>query len=581
MAYDAGMLYCVLDEIRRLCLGGKVERVLQPSDDEIDLLIHAFGESKRLCIRVGSNAPRLSLTRIGKENPAVPPMFCMLLRKHLASARLLEVTQRDFERVCELKFVCRDEMGFEGERTLVCEIMGKYSNLMLLDGARKILGVLRPVDFTTSRVRQVLPGMIYEMPPLQDKRNPLTVTREELLSLLPASRDVRMDKWITQTFRGIASRTASEIACRAAGEGDAFLSDCTDEKFIATFVSFFGDLTGGKTAPTLLLGDEDVPQDYVFFAPSESIKAVPCADFAELLDRYFGERERADRIRARGADLVRLIAAAEGRLMRKLEAQRSELAEAMKGEEYRRAGDLITANIYRLKRGMTVFEAVDYTLDPPVCVTVELDSRLAPAANAQRCYKKYTKAKHAREILANEIASAEKELAYLSDVEGFLSRAEGESDLAELRDELYRAGYGSRMKSYKPPKNQKLSVLCFQTSGGFTVLCGRNNIQNDRLTFKVAEKDDLWFHAKGTPGSHVILLTDGKEPGDEDYTQAAEIAAYYSSARTGGLVTVDYTRVRQIKKPPAAKPGYVIYHQNYSAYVKPIVSAEKTGTKTI
>lgn len=581
MAYDAGMLYCVLDEIRRLCLGGKVERVLQPSDDEIDLLIHAFGETKRLCMRVGSNAPRLSLTRIGKENPAVPPMFCMLLRKHLASARLMEVTQRDFERACELKFLCRDEMGFEGERTLVCEIMGKYSNLMLLDGTRKILGVLRPVDFTTSRVRQVLPGMTYEMPPEQDKKDPTAVTREELVALLPEERDVRIDKWITHTFRGIASRTASEIACRAAGEGDAFLSDCTNERFATTFVSFFEDLSSGKTVPTLLLGDEGLPLDYVFFAPSEAVKRERCDDFADLLDRYFGERERADRIRARGADLVRLISAAEGRLLRKLEAQRSELAEAMKGEDFRRAGDLITANIYRLKRGMTAFEGVDYTVDPPMTVSVALDARLSPAANAQRCYKKYTKAKHAREILASEIASAEKELSYLSDVESFLSRAEAESDLAELRDELYRAGYGSRMKSYKPPKNQKLSVLCFKTTGGFTVLCGRNNMQNDRLTFKVADKDDLWFHAKGAPGSHVILLTEGREPGDDDYTQAAEIAAYYSSLRTGGLVCVDYTRVRQIKKPPAAKPGYVIYHQNYSAYVKPIVRAEKTGTKTI
>ena len=224
MAYDAGMLYCVLEEISRLCLGGKVERVLQPSDDEIDLVLHAYGASRRLCIRVGANAPRLSLTRIAKENPSTPPMFCMLLRKHLAAARLVAVTQNEFERVAELRFTCRDEMGFEGERTLVCEIMGKYSNLMLLDASRKVLGVLRPVDFTTSRVRQVLTGMTYEMPPMQDKKNPLVITAEELSAMLKDAPAMRIDGWITANFRGIARRTAAEIACRAAGAGDAVIS---------------------------------------------------------------------------------------------------------------------------------------------------------------------------------------------------------------------------------------------------------------------------------------------------------------------------------------------------------------------
>ena len=250
-----------------------------------------------------------------------------------------------------------------------------------------------------------------------------------------------------------------------------------------------------------------------------------------------------------------------------------------RGEEYRRMGDLITANIYRLTRGMTEFVATDYSTGEPVDVSVELDRRLTPAQNAQKHYKKYTKARNARTVLTQQIKNAEEELEYIEGVSEFLSRAEGEAELCEIRDELYRSGYASRMKNYTAQKNVKVRPSEFVTDSGYRLLLGKNNVQNDYITFSVATKGDLWFHVKGRPGSHVVLLCDGEEPSEVDYTQAAELAAYYSSASShdggGGLVTVDYTRVKNIKRPPHARPGYVIYKTNYSANVVPRVSVRK------
>ncbi len=580
MAYDAGMLSAVLSEVRSTCLAGRVEKVHQPSGDELDLLIRAEKETHRLCIQVGSNAPRLSLSRVGKENPATAPMFCMLMRKHLNGARLTSVTQVGFERVAELHFLSRDEMGFEVERILVAEIMGKYSNLMLLDGNRKIIGVLKQVDFSTSRLRQVLPGMIYELPPKQEKTDPFSVDEVAFGHLFDeAPSDMRLTQFLTSRFLGLATVTAREMAFRMAGDPEASLREISADGAYSVFAAFFADLQNESFVPTLLSDAEGVPKEYTFFEVTydTGYQKKICSSFAELLDSYYVERERAERIRARAADLFHLLTNGENRLLRKLEAQRSELAEAEKGEDFRRMGDLITANLYRLKWGDQTFMAVDYSLDPPKEVALTLDTRLSPSANAQRFYKKYTKAKHAVEYLTREILSAEEELAYLEGVRVFLERAESESDLQELRDELYRAGYASRMKSYTPQKESKLTPMTFKTSSGYTLLCGRNNLQNDRLTFKVAQKGDLWFHAKGVPGSHVILLCDGEEPSSEDYTEAAELAAYYSKAPKGTLVPVDYTRVKQVKKPAGAKPGYVIYHTNYTAYVQARVRVEKTS----
>ncbi len=295
-------------------------------------------------------------------------------------------------------------------------------------------------------------------------------------------------------------------------------------------------------------------------------------DFAGLFDAFFAERDRVERTRQRAQDLFRLLSAAQARLNRKLEAQTEELADTARGEEYRRTGDLIIANLYRLRRGDRVVSLIDYNADPPAEVTVELDPRLSPSDNAERFYKHYRKAKTAKGILTEQIARCRDEIEYLASVESFLDRAETEQDLTDIRDELYRAGYASRMKNYAPSKQNKPSKPTETvTPGGYRVLIGRNNLQNDHLTFRVAARNDLWFHAKGVPGSHVILLCNGEEPSAEDYTFAATLAAGYSKANVAGgaTVPVDYTRVSNVKKPAGARPGFVIYKTNYTAFVLP------------
>ncbi len=576
MAFDAGFLRAVTHEIEDRLADAKVEKITQPSADEINMTFRRYGKTERLCIRAGSNMPRLSLTQVAKENPATPPMFCMLLRKHLGGAKLLHAAQLGYERIVRLTFSAYDEMGYATEKHLIAEIMGKYSNLMLLDASDRILGVLRPVDFTTSRVRQVLVGMTYEAPPMQDKRPPLEETREAFLAAYRAADpDMPAEKYLTATYLGTSAQVARQLVHLAAGRSDASLDVCTEGRLWEVFSTWFDRVRAHSYTPTLAVDAGGAPLDFsyadiTYFGNRAVVRTYP--DFASLLDAAFTEREKSERIRARAADLYGIISRAIARLERKCEAQRQELAEAQEGEKWKTRGDLVTANLWQLKRGDTRLVAVDYSLDPPAEVEVLLDGRLTPAANAQRFYKLYNKAKHARITLTEQLAQSEAEIRYLESVETFLDAAESEQDLIEIREELYRAGYASRMKGYAPPKQVKLRPMEFVSPNGYRVVVGRNNTQNDHLTFHLAAKGDLWFHAKGVPGSHVILFCDGAEPPAEDYTYAATLAATYSRAE-GDSVAVDYTRVRYVKKPPASKPGYVTYSTNYTAYVR----AEKKG----
>lgn len=576
MAYDAGMLRAVLSEINRSTgEGAKLEKIYQPARDEVTLTLRMGKRIRRLVINAGTSSPRVCLSDLARENPAAAPMFCMLLRKHLAGARLIRSEQIGFERAARFVFAGYDEMGYPTEKTLVVEVMGKYSNLMLLDADGRITAVLRPVDFATSRVRQVLPGMKYELPPPQDKVSPLTETREGFFARYAEyPPDSALDKFIVSTYLGTSRQAAQEIAFRAGG-CDATCRNTSADVAWGIFSRWFADLDAGRVTPTLVVSPDGTPVDFAY-APEtyrgEGYTNREYPDFAGLFDAFFADRDRRERTRQRAQDLIRLLSASKARLTRKLDAQRGELADADHGEDYRRTGDLIISNLYRLRRGDRTVALIDYTADPPVEVRAELDPRLSPADNAERFYKLYRKAKTAKAILTKQIALCREEIEYLDTVESFLDRAETEQDLFDIRDELYRAGYASRMKNYAPSKQSKPSKPSETvTPGGYRVLIGRNNLQNDYLTFRVAARNDLWFHAKGVPGSHVILLCGGEEPSAEDYTFAASLAAGYSKANAAGgaTVPVDYTRVSNVKKPAGAKPGYVIYRTNYTAYVAP------------
>ncbi|MBE6568059.1 MAG: fibronectin/fibrinogen-binding protein [Ruminococcaceae bacterium] len=578
MAFDAGMLYAVLEEIKKECLGLRVEKVHQPTKDEILLLLRG----KRLSVNLGSVCPRISLTQLVKDNPQKPPMLCLLLRKHLLGAILDGVSLIGFDRVARLSFSGTDEMGFPAKRLLYAELMGKYSNLILTDEKNKIIAVAKPIDFADSDIRQLLPGLVYEAPPVASKADPLALNKEAFLSSFASyPQEKTAVRFLTDTLAGTATVVARELVFRTTGGVDTLLSSVAPDVLFSIVSAHFLALKDGETHPTVMRDAKGTPVAYGYteYRHREDCTKESFESFSALFDAYFGERDRIERIHSRGADLVRLVSHAESRLVKKLALLRDELASSEKSEEYRQMGDLITAEIYRLKRGTASFVATDYSVDPPAPVTVPLDTRLSPAANAQRYYKLYAKAKTAKEMVAKQIALAEEELAYIASVSAFLTRAETEADLGEIRDELYRAGYGSRMKKYTPMKAVKARPYTFVSPNGYRVLCGKNNLQNELLTFRTAEKGDLWFHAKGVPGSHVILVCGGEEPPEEDYTFAAAVAAHHSAA-TGDLVAVDYTRVKNVKKPPASRPGYVTYKTNYTAFVRPLAAEETKGNET-
>ncbi len=572
MAFDACMMRAVLSEFSREFPDAKIEKVLEPQNDEIDLVIHSGRSSKRLVFNVGPNAPRLQLSDIAKENPKQAPVFCMQLRKHLVGARIISVSQPNFDRIAVFTLSCYDEMGFKSEKKLICEIMGKYANLILTDSSDKIITALKLIDFAASSVRQVLPGLKYSLPEKQNKLSPLDLDSAAFFARLaefPSERT--LEKFITSTYSGIATRVAREVAYRASGRLDAPLSSVSADSFYKAFSDWQNELITEKYTPTAVIGDDGKPIDYSYtpfthFEGGASIKNY--GSFRELFDAYFAEKDRAERIHQRAFDLVRLISGAISRTEKKLAIQRESLLDSEKGEEYKRYGDLITANIYKLKRGMESFTATDYYSEDCPEVEVRLDPRLDPSRNAQKMYKLYNKCKNAKAILTEQIKIWEAELKYLETVSAFLEKAECEEDLAEIREELYSSGYASRLKGYRPDKKRKNRYSEYKTSGGYTVLVGKNNTQNDYLTHRVAEKHDIWFHVKDIPGSHVILVTGGEEPSSADYTEAAEIAAYFSKAGAAS-VAVDYTEVKNIKKPQGAKPGFVTYKTNYTAYVVP------------
>ena len=576
MAFDAGMLACALHELREESLGARVEKVYQPERDEIVLQIRSRSGGRRILINAGANNPRIGFSVEQKENPQNPPMLCMLLRRHLSGAKLCSVEQAGFERVAILGFETRDEMGYECKKYLVAEVMGKYSNLMFTDGDMRVISVLKTVDFSTSSLRQVLPGMKYELPPAQEKANPLDTTHEEFLkalSVAPAERGC--DKFILGAYLGISAAVAREISMRATGAVDAPIGECSVEALWTAFSEIMDAIRDNRFTPTLVL-DGDRPVEYAFCELTQYGDGFTHRHYesaGELLDVFFGSRDREQRVKQRASDVQKLLQNAQSRLLRKIELQEGELAACADGEQYKKQGDLITANLYQLKRGMKEVTLIDYEdmkEDGSFGeITVSLDERLSPAANAQRLYKRYNKTKTAKIELTKQLAIARDELTYINSVIDSLEHAESPTDLAEIRDELYRAGYASRMKGYTAHKQTAPTVARFRTDGGYTVLCGKNNIQNEYITYKLAAKTDYWFHAKNVPGSHVVMVCNGEEPDARDFTQAAEIAAYYSKAYGGQNIAVDYTFAKNVKKPPAAKPGFVIYHTNWTAYVTP------------
>ena len=563
MPLDALCLTAVAGELRRSLLGGKIDKIYQPAREELLLCIRGRGENVRLLLSANPGHPRAHLTTRNRENPDTPPMFCMLLRKHLLGGRILELKQPPMERLLDFRLETIDELGDRVERRLVLEALGRNSNLILLDGEGRIIDCLRRVDGDMSRQRQVLPGLFYRLPPAPDKLDPMALDGEGLRRALDNPTGREADKLLLDTFNGLSPLIARELAFRAGGDGEPLAREL--EKLL--------DAVRREDFAPYLLVREGKGTDVTFlpilqYGPQTESRRQE--SFSQLLDGFYEEREQMERVRQRGQDLVKSVTSARDRTARKLANQEKELEATETRERQRELGDLLTSNLHAMQKGMSTFRAVDY-YDPEGKQTdIPLDPLLTPQQNAAKYYRAYNKAKTARQMLALQMEKGRRELEYLNSVLENISLAEGERDLQEIRQELAETGYLRRPGKAKD-RGRKVSgkPMEFRSSAGLRISVGKNNSQNDRLTTKQAYKSDIWLHTQKIHGSHVILWLEGGGADARSLTEAAQLAAYFSQARDGKKVPVDYTPVKYVKKPAGARPGMVVYSTYQTAVVDP------------
>lgn len=566
MPFDAIFLTAVIRELQPL-LGSRVDKIQQPSRDTV--LLHLRGRGK-LLLSANVNRPRIHLTEASFENPAQPPMFCMLLRKHLTGGRLQEIQQPPAERSVSLIFDCTDEMGIPCRKSLILELMGRNSNLILTGAEGRILDCLRRVDFEMSEQRQVLPGLFYRDPPRQDKRIPQETDEAEIAVLLSAAEPGRrLDQWLLGTFAGISPLIARELCFRFTGATDTPLTGLSLPALAAFLAAQFASMD--SFTPVLLLRG-GVPAEFSYreiLQYGDFMEETRCGSFSQLLDRFYTQTDRAERMRQKSQTLRKTVTTLHERVLRKLELQRRERDSTLNREQLRRMGDIVTANLHAITRGQALLRAENfYEADAPL-IEIPLKPELSPQQNAAKFYKEYAKAKTAEKILTQQLAQGEAEAEYLAAVLDELSRAESEADLAEIRQELESGGYLRPADRKKQPKLPPSKPMEFVSGDGYHIFVGRNNRQNDQLSMKTARKDDLWLHIQKFHGTHVIIACAGVRPPDRTVTEAAMLAAFYSQAKNGQNVPVDVTQVRNLRKPNGAKPGMVVYDRYQTVIVTP------------
>lgn len=558
MAFDGIMMTMVRREMSDVLIGSRVNQIYQPARDELVFAFRTQQGTKKVLIRL-SDSPRVHISSCSIENPPVPPMLCMLLRKRLGGARLSDITQPKNERVLCLHFEALNEIGDREKLKLYIEIMGRYSNAVLTDGEDRVIDTVRRIDFSVSEERVLLPKMPYELPRMQDKlcieeNEPETIC--ERIDMLGGD-----DRAALNTIQGISPMIAREICYRA--EKDSMLEQISALKKL---------VEEGKGEPTLIYRADGSPMDFAFMDIRQYEGALTVRrfeSFGELLDTFFSDRDRLARMKARSADIGKLLNNGIDRLSRKINLQRAALKKCADREQLRIKGDLLQANLYRIERGATSVTVENFYDENNATVTIRLDPTVSPAMNAQRCYKEYNKAKTREIMLTEQIQKATEELAYLESVQEMLSRCESEAELSAIREELKEQGFIKTQKGTAKRKDKPLPPIEYESSDGFRILVGRNNKQNDQLTLRTANKNDLWLHTKEIHGSHVIIVADGKEISDTAIMEAARIAAMHSKGKDSAQVPVDYTRVKNVSKPNGALPGKVIYVNYNTVYVTP------------
>ena len=571
--FDGIFLRHIKKEIEDAALGARVSQIYQPNRDELVLVLRTYEGTRKLLLSSRANSPRVNFCVKTPENPAQPPMFCMLLRKRLGGGKLVSLRQPGCDRVLFLDFDCINELGEQEGLSIVCEIMGMYSNLIVINrDTGIILDAIKRVDLTVSSRRFVLPNIPYELPDAQDKLNILEHSAEEMAEAacrLPA--ETVLSQALMSTVQGVSPIVTRELEYRV-GEGTTNrLTGAAYARLIEVLRGFKETAESCGERPCIVYREDGRPMDFSFMPICQYggfAEVRETAGFSDTVDEFYEERDARERMRVKSHSLQKLLTNLIVRTARKINKQQTELAQCGNREQLRICGDLLHANLYRIERGARFADVENFYDENGGTMRIRLNPAISPAANAQKYYKDYQKAKTAETVLAEQIEKGRTELAYLESVADSVERAETERELAQIREELTEQGYLRRPKG-KQPRQAQLPPKEFQSTDGFAILVGRNNRQNDRLTLKTAAKTDVWLHTKDIHGSHVIIRAEGQPVSETAIRQAAALAAYHSKARESTNVPVDYTLVKNVSKPAGAKPGMVIYVRNKTVYVDP------------
>ena len=572
MAFDGITVSAIKAEIEDKILGGRIDKVYQPEKDEIILGIRSMGQAYKLLLTSNASNPKFHFTQTNPSNPMTPPLFCMVMRKHLQSGKIIKIEQPDFDRILNIYVESLNELGDYSVKKLVLEIMGRHSNIILTDENNTILDCIKHIGHDTSSVREVLPGREYTLPPSQGKINTLELDNNNFNEVLENNPSFEIQSVIYKNYTGISPIAASEICYRANVNGSTpveALTDIQKEIVFNKLAELVEDIKANRFYPESITNEKGKTID---FSPIEmtqfnGLEIKKYTSISELIESFYANRDFAYRIGQKTQDLRKLITQNIERCIRKKDIQMQTLRSIKNRDELRLKGELLTANIYSIKKGMTTVELPNYYSENQELVAIELDSNKTPSENAQKYYKAYNKAKRTFEALKDQIKSNDEELAYLESVLTSVNNCTDEQDVKEIRRELREEGYVKKVKNQKD-KSKKHSVpLHFISQDGFDIYVGKNNIQNDELTLKFARPRDIWMHTKNIPGSHVIIVANGQTIPDTTLNEGAMLSAFYSKAKNSSKVPVDYTEKKNVKKPNGSKPGFVIYETNKTAYI--------------
>lgn len=578
MSLDGIFLNSIRNDLYKKLTNGRVDKIYQPEKNEIIISIRGSGENHKLLMTATSSSPRLHLTNVTRKNPQEPPMFCMLLRKHLSGAHITDIKQINFDRIIEITFECKDELDTTVHKSLIIEIMGKHSNIIFINtDTRIVIDSIKRVAENISSVRQIYPGIKYTTPPEQDKLNPTDISKDLFINAIESSNEgIFIYNFFYQKFIGLSPFISREICYIANLNESTYLGELNNEQKEKIWEAFNQIMTKVNNSDFLysIYLDENNEQYGFYCLNVEYLKSYNKKQYdnpGNLLDDYYYELDNKNKINQRVASLIKSMNTKIDRNRKKVQKQRNELLNAEDRDKYKIYGELILANLHKQPEDHKL-KVVNYYDPEQKEIIIPLDPKLNLSQNSQKFFKRYNKLKKAEEELQKFIDESLNEIQYLENILYSIEACETIEDLDEIYNELIAEGLMKRKSKVKKEKEFKPDFITYISSEGHEILVGRNNLQNDALTFKIAKKDDYWFHAKNMPGSHVIIKTNGDELTDEEYVEAAQIAAYYSKGKSSGAVEVDYTKKSNIKKPPNAKPGFVIYDTNYSMLVKPDVT---------